>query len=152
MIKGLEDVYQRCKSEGIIRKKEFVDVELAKSLMESVKEELKFYKESEKISKYLSINFKQKYDVLRQLISAFLLFDKIRVDNHQCINAYICTKHPELEIDWEILETLRILRNKICYEGKKIDSNSWKNHKIQFELHINIFLKEVKRKIDEYSN
>ena len=83
-----------------------------------------------------------------EVISAFLLFDKIKIDNHQCLNAYLCLKHPELEIDWEIMETFRILRNRTCYEGKEITKEEWKEQKIRFDIYIRTFLKAVKEKIE----
>lgn len=146
-IKELDKIYDQCMADGIIRKKEEIDIELAKTLLDSAKKELELSKKIEKIAKYYSVFFKGKYDILRELITAYLLFDKVKIDNHQCVNAYLCTKHPELEVDWKILEILRIIRNGIYYEGKQIEESAWKTHKIQFEIYIKTFIKEVEQKI-----
>lgn len=145
-IKKLEDSYKECVKEGLIRKKEDIDIELAKSLLDSSKKEINVYKDLEKKIKYYSIIFKSRYDILRKLISAFLLFDKVKISNHQCTNAYLCKEHPELDIEWEILEAFRVLRNKITYEGKQIDYETWKIHKPKFEVYIKTFIKEVEKK------
>jgi len=148
-IKELQDVFNACLEDGIIRKKDHIDIELIKSLLDSAVKELECAKEIDKKVKYHFILFNNRYDILRKLISAFILFDKIKIENHQCINAYLCSRHPGLEIDWKILETIRIIRNKINYEGKKIDKSSWNLHKLQFDIYIVLFVNEVKKKIAE---
>lgn len=134
-IGDLEITYDRCMAEGIIRKKEKVDIELAKSLLVSSKEEINAFREFKKSVKYYSILFRMKYEILRKLIAAYLLFERAKINNHQCMNAYLCVKHPELEMDWKILETLRIIRNEICYEGRSVDEQTWKKQNLEFEIY-----------------
>ena len=93
--------------------------------------------------------FRDYYESLRGFIEAFLLFDKISAENHQCKNAYICNKHPELELDWEFLETARLKRNAINYRGKMLNHSDWQNLKIQFDLHISTLKKAIEEKIKD---
>ncbi|MEK6905400.1 MAG: hypothetical protein AABX24_03275 [Nanoarchaeota archaeon] len=81
------------------------------------------------------------------MIEAFLLFDGIEADHHQCKNAFICFKHPELELDWEFLETIRLTRNAINYRGQLLKYDGWKTLKLKFELHINALKKEIEDKL-----
>lgn len=76
-----------------------------------------------------------------------MLFDKAKANNPQCSNAYLCTKHSELDIDWNIIETMRALRNAINYEGKTVDAEKWNKFKIQFKVYINILSKEIDKKL-----
>lgn len=142
----MKKTYTSCLEQGLIRKKDFVDNELAKSLLKSSEEDIEVSKELKE--KYPSFLFRNKYEVLRKLITAYLLFDKIKIDNHQCLNAYICEEHPELELSYEILETFRKIRNQINYEGRIIDIKTWKEQKIKFEVYINLFIKEVSKKLN----
>ena len=150
-IENIETVYESCNSEGIIKPKEFADKELIKSLLETAKqgfERLKIYNfEFEKKTDNYAFVFRDYYEVLRSLVDAYLYFDKVSISNHQCSNAYICTKHKKLEFDWNTLETMRILRNSINYEGKKIDESMWKQNKFKFEIYIRTLIKAVEEKV-----
>jgi hypothetical protein len=146
----LNDSYIRCEKDGIIRKKDDVDIELIKSLLNSAKANDKSFKSIEKNIDNTSFLFTSKYDVLRKLISAFILFDKIKIDNHLCLNAYICKKHQDLNLDWDILEGFRLRRNSINYEGKELDNNEWKKSKFQFEIYIKTFISSIENKIKEF--
>lgn len=151
-IDNLDQTYSRCITEGRIREKNTVDTELIKSLKEMATKSLKFTRQKTKDLKKDSPNwtfiFRDYYKALRQLIEAFMLFDKTQSENHQCNNAYICTKHPKLELDWEFLETARLKRNAINYKGQPLRYEDWNNFKIKFELHISIITKKIEEKLN----
>ena len=136
---------------GSIREKS-VDIELIKSLTIIAEKGLAFInstaKNISKDSTDWTFVFRDHYEALRGLIEAYLLFDGIEADNHQCKNAYICFKHPELELDWEFLETIRLKRNAINYRGQLLHFDEWKLFQLKFELHINLLKKEIKRKLE----
>lgn len=148
---NLDKTYKLCVSTGSIREK-FVDIELIKSLKIVAEKGLDFIKnKSEDIPKDSmdwTFVFRDHYEALRGLIEAYLLFDGIEADNHQCKNAYICFKHPELELSWEFLETIRLKRNSINYRGQLLKYDDWKSLKLNFELHISALKKEIKKKLD----
>lgn len=152
-IKGLEETYDSCQAEGFIQFRKDIDVELAKSLLQSALEGVERSKSSEgayeKKTHNYSFVFTEKYDILRRLLDALLLFDKVKTGKHQCSNAYLCVNHKELEFDWETLETMRLLRNDVNYEGKRISEELWKSYKLKFEVYINTLVKEVKKKLAE---
>ena len=118
----LDETYDLCLVQGKYNEKNTVDTELIKSLNDVSEKGLAFIKEKSKGIKKDSTDwafvFRDYYESLRGLIEAHLLFDQIEADNHQCKNAYICIKHPELELDWNFLETVRLKRNHINYRGK----------------------------------
>ena len=93
--------------------------------------------------------FRDNYEILRSLIDAFLLFDRVKSDNHQCSNAYLCKEHPELELDWNTLESMRIIRNGINYEGKMVEAEKWKKFKLQFTIYSSAIIKEIEKKLKE---
>jgi len=155
MIDNLDKTYELCLSTGSIKEK-FLDVELIKSLKMVAERGIAFInskaKDISKDSEDWTFVFRDYYESLRGLIEACLLFDGIQADNHQCKNAYICFKHPELELDWGFLETIRLKRNAINYRGKLLKYEDWKGLKMNFELHISALKKEIENRLKENIN
>lgn len=149
-IDSLDKTYKFCMSTGSIKEK-YVDVELIKSLKLVAEKGLEFInsrlKDIPKDSTDWTFVFRDHYESLRGLIEAYLLFDGIEADHHQCKNAYICFKHTELELDWEFLEMIRLTRNAINYRGQLLKYDGWKMLKLKFELHIDVLKKELENKL-----
>ena len=153
-VDNLEKTYKLCNSTGNIKEKS-IDIELIKSLKIVAEQGLVFInaaaKDIPKESTSWTFVFRDYYESLRGLIEGYLLFDGIEAENHQCKNAYLCFKHPELELNWEFLETIRLKRNAINYRGQLLKYDDWKMFKLNFELHINALKTEIERKIKEES-
>jgi len=152
-IDNLNETYNKCVVNGQFKEKNEVDIELIKSLKNVAENGLKFIKEKSKDIKRDSTDwtfvFRDYYESLRSLIETFLLFDKIEADSHQCKNAYLCFKYPELELDWNFLETARLKRNAINYRGQLLKHDDWNKLRLQFDLHINILRKKIDEKLKE---
>ena len=149
-IDDLDKTYKLCTSTGNIKEK-LVDIELIKSLKIVAEKGIEFInkksKDIPKDSTDWTFVFRDNYESLRGLIEAYLLFDGIEADNHQCKNACICFKHPELELDWEFLETIRLKRNAINYRGQLLKYEDWKMLSMKFKLHINLLRFEIEKKL-----
>ena len=91
--------------------------------------------------------FRDYYESLRGLIEAYLLFEGIVADNHQCKNAYLCLKHPELEFSWDFFERVRTKRNGINYYGSPVNFDDWKEVELQFSLYIKRLKEEINKKL-----
>jgi len=151
-IDNLDWTYERCINTGSIKEK-YTDIELIKSLKIVAEKGLEFIKNKSKDipkeSEDWTFVFRDYYESLRGLIEAYLLFGGIEADNHQCKNAYLCFKYPELECDWEFLETIRLKRNAINYRGQLLKYTDWNMLKLKFELHISVLKKEIEEKLLE---
>lgn len=149
-IDNLENTYKLCMSTGN-RKEKQPDIELIKSIKNVAERGLEFIKDKAKnMAKEgdeWTFVFRDYYESLRGLIEAYLLFEGIFADNHQCKNAYLCFKHKELELNWEFLETIRLKRNAINYRGQLLKYDDWKAMNLNFELHINALKKGIERKL-----
>ncbi len=149
-IDDLDRTYQLCLKTGNVREKA-VDIELIRSLKLVAEKGLEFInwksRDIPKDSCDWTFVFRDHYESLRGLIEAYLVFDGVEADNHQCKNAYVCFKHPELELNWEFLETIRLKRNAINYKGKLMKHDDWKMLKLGFELHINALKREIEKKL-----
>ena len=154
-IGDLDKTYDKCMATGSIKEKNTADIELIKSLKNVAERGLSFIKRESKNLKKDSDDwtfvFRDYYESLRGLIESFLLFYKIAAENHQCKNAYICFKHPELELDWNFLETIRLKRNGINYRGQLLNYEDWNKFKLQFDLHINKLKTEIEKRLEEES-
>lgn len=151
-IDDLKATYRACISSGNIKEKT-QDIELIKSLLTVALRGHEFITSSSKSipkdSTDWTFVFRDNYESLRTLIEAYLLFEGIEADSHQCKNAYLCFKHPELELDWEFLETIRLKRNAINYRGMLLKYNDWKSLELRFQLYINLLKKEIEQKLSE---
>ncbi|MDI6736952.1 MAG: hypothetical protein QME12_00355 [Nanoarchaeota archaeon] len=146
-IDNLDNAYKLCEISGKFRVMNAIDIELVRSKKMVSELGLDFIREKSKgISKESpdwTFVFRDYYESLRGMMEAYLLFDRIVSDNHQCMNAYICIKHPELGLDWEFLETARLKRNYINYRGQLVTYDDWKGLKLKFELHISAMAKAI---------
>ncbi|MBI4141381.1 hypothetical protein HY484_00480 [Candidatus Woesearchaeota archaeon] len=88
------------------------------------------------------------YDAFYQFTDAFLSFDCIKSKNHKCLFAYLCEKHPELELDWGFLEEIRTKRNGVHYYGTPISYTEWKKRELQINLYINTLRKALEQKLE----
>ncbi|MBS3143066.1 hypothetical protein J4464_06785 [Candidatus Woesearchaeota archaeon] len=151
-IDDLNKTYQLCMSTGSIKEKN-PDVELIRSLKTVAEKCLEFInrksKDIPRDSTDWTFVFRDYYESLRGFIEAYLLFEGIEADNHQCKNAYLCFKHPELDLDWEFLETIRLRRNAVNYKGQLLKHEDWKLFKLKFELHINALRREIEKKLEK---
>lgn len=109
------EAYNSCIADGYIKDVSSVNKERIKSLLknsdisaESANTLAKTLKQGDE--KWMTVYILY-YDVLRITTEAFLLFDKMSSSNHLCLFSALCTKHPELELDWKFFEKIRTKRN-----------------------------------------
>ena len=104
-------------------------------------------KNLQKESNQWSSVYKLYYDALHELTESLLRFEKVKIDNHQCLFVYLCKKHPELEFNWDFFEKVRTKRNGINYYGTPVSFNDWKEVELQFSLYIKKLKEEIKKRI-----
>ena len=100
-----------------------------------------------KSHKWVVIQSSLYYDALHELAESFLRFEKVKIDNHQCLFAYLCEKHPHLEFNWDFFEKVRTKRNGINYYGTPVDSDDWKEVGLQFNPYIKKLREEIKNNL-----
>jgi len=144
--KNQEETYRWCISEGNLLPLNEIDLEKIKATLNIAAEDLESAKD-DLIKKRWNSAYKSYYDVLHELVEAFLCFDKIKSRNHQCLFTYLCTKHPELEFNWEFFEKVRTKRNGINYYGTPVNNKNWKEVELQFNLYLNKLRKEIENKL-----
>jgi len=149
-IKELDEVYDSCIADGYLYNLKEADPERAKTFLENAEHDIDTLKEvipiMEKMKSY-NLIWSSRYEIIRQLIDGILLMEKIKSDNHQCLFAYVCIKHKDWDIDWETIETMRLLRNRVHYDGRQIPGETWKEYKLKFDVYTRTFIKILKEKL-----
>ncbi len=144
----VEEAYDLCISEGNIIPSSEIDEARIKSSLQIAEEDLQSAKDAVAKKRWNS-GYKNNYDVLHQLVETFLKFEKIKVKNHLCLFAYVCVKHPELELDWDFFEKVRTKRNGINYYSTPVSEKDWNEVSLQFQLYINLFKKQIEEKLKD---
>jgi len=142
-----EEAFLKCKREGRFLVVEATDLEKIKSTIMIAEGDLDA---ANVIKKNLPAKsnqwngvYKLYYDALHELTESLLRFERIKIDNHRCLFAYLCEKHPELEFNWDFFEKVRTKRNGIHYYGNPVEAKDWKEVELQFQL----YLKKLKEEI-----
>ena len=146
-----KEAFSKCKKEGKFIVIEEIDLEKIKSILTIAEADVEaadsIKRNIQKLSNQWNGVYKLYYDALHELAESFLLFDRIKIDNHQCLFSYLCEKHPELEFSWDLLEKVRTKRNGINYYGTPVTYEDWKEVELQLNLYINKLKEELKKKI-----
>jgi len=146
-----KEAFLKCKKEGRFIVTEETDIEKIKATLKIAEgdiESANFIKKNlSKQSNQWNSVYKLYYDALHELSESYLRFENIKIDNHQCLFAYLCEKHPELEFNWDFFEKVRTKRNGINYYSTPISSEDWKEVELQFNLYIKKLKEEIERKL-----
>ncbi len=144
-----KEAFLRCKKEGNFIVTEEIDFEKIKATVKIAESDLDsadiLKKNLVKNSSSWNSVYKLYYDALHELTESFLRLEKIKVDNHQCLFAYICEKHPELDFEWDFFEKVRTKRNGINYYGIPIKYDDFKEVELQLVLYIKKLKEEIKK-------
>ena len=146
-----KEAFLKCKKEGKFIIIEETNLDKIKSTLTIAEGDIdaanSLKKDIPKQSNQWNSIYKLYYDALHELVESFLRFEKIKIDNHQCLFAYLCEKHPELEFNWDFFEKVRTKRNGINYYGTPVNLNDWKEVEVQFFIYIKKLKEEIKKKI-----
>lgn len=147
-----KEAFFKCKKEGRFIPIEELNISKIKSMLKIVEGDIEsaeyIKKNLPRESNQWSSVYKLYYDALHELTESYLLFEQVKIDNHQCLFAYLCEKHPELELSWEFFEKVRTKRNGIHYYGKPVDFDDWKEIELKIKIYISTLRKTVEKKLD----
>lgn len=148
-----KEAFGKCKREGKIIVTEQVDEEKIKATLAIAEGDVEsaniLRKNLPKGGNQWNSVYKLYYDALHELAESFLQFDRVKIDNHQCLFAYLCEKYPQLEFSWDFFEKVRTKRNGINYYGTPVDSDDWKEVELQFNLYVRKLREEIKKKLSK---
>lgn len=125
------------------------DKERARSILEMAKNRENFVSSTDS-SKFPTIVAESYYEIIKELATALLLLDGFKAIGENAHKETIdsLSKYKEIE-PWkiELMNDLRIKRNKSSYEGKQIETGYLENKKEKFILIIDTLKRVIERKV-----
>jgi hypothetical protein len=92
--------------------------------------------------------FNSNYNALKAGIEAILLLDGMTTSDERCLMAAICIRHPEMELDWKFLESMRLKMDRPSDQGV-LSREDWKGIELQAKLYIRSIWKELENRLAE---
>ena len=109
------------------------------------------YEFGQSVKKLPTVNyrilFNIHYDIIRELCALLMKSKNLRISSHQGLFAYIILNFPNLEFDWDFLESLRDTRNQNKYQGSDIPEETWKKAELRIDLYISALKENIERRI-----
>ncbi len=70
--------------------------------------------------KYVSFVMEDYYEIIKELLVAYMLKGGLRSKNHQCMISYFLMKNPNYDIEAMLIGQMCFYRNKLNYYGKSV--------------------------------
>lgn len=99
------------------------------SMIKQAKQRLKRANETVVLEETVSFIIEDYYEVIKELLVAYLLKSGMRSKNHQCLISYFYKKHPEYETEAMIISQMSYFRNRLCYYGENVPMNFYEKNK-----------------------
>ena len=151
--KKLHEAYDQCLADGFIRIEQTVNIKQLKDAMQIAETCIET---AELISKHISsadrkwMNvYLHYYEALRIYTEILVKLDKKKINNHQCLFAYLCQTFLHLDLSWEFFEKIRTKRNGVHYYGVMVGFKDWKEVELQYKLYISTLKKEIEKLISQ---
>lgn len=123
--------WEDCK-EKFIRKVE-IDEERINSIIDKALKRLKRAQNTEVNLDTVSLIVEDYYEVIKELLVAYLLKNGLRAKNHQCLISYFYKKNPDYEREALLISQMSFFRNRLNYYGEDIPLEFYKENKEEFE-------------------
>lgn len=102
------------------------------SLLEKAQLRLLHAKTTPVTEKTVSFVVEDYYEVIKELLVAYLLKDGLKSSNHQCLISYFLKQHPDKEREAILISQLSFFRNRLDYYGESIPLYFYKDRKEEF--------------------
>lgn len=69
------------------------------------------------------------YEVIKELLTAYLLQNGMRSQNHQCLITFFYKKNPDYETEAHLISQMSYYRNRLTYYGEKVPKEFYEKNK-----------------------
>jgi len=132
--------WQKCLEEHIIKIDK--DSEKIKSIIRMCNIRLKIVKQIKIDQETASVIASDYYEVIKELLTALLLKNGLKSDNHECLISFFKQNFPEYEYETKIIHQLKDVRNRVSYDGVFVKKEYIETNKLEFQ-HIIDLLKKL---------
>ena len=122
-----------------IRKVE-VDKERVSSIVRKALQRLVRARETRICKENVSFVVEDYYEVIKELLVAYLLKGGLRSKNHQCLISYFYKMNPDYEVETGLISQMSFFRNRLGYYGEDIPMDFYEKNKGEFEEIIKLIL------------
>ena len=129
--------WEECNN-GHIRKVDY-DEDKVKSMLKLCRVRLKVVEKIELDEETASIIAEGLYEIIKELLTALLLMQGLKSDNHECLIAFFRKNYPAMEYEAQVIYELKSVRNAIDYEGLFVKPSYIGGSKLEI-IHIIQFL------------
>ncbi len=136
--------WEICKKEHI--RKISCDEDKIKAILKMCSVRLKFAKKQEIDDETASLITEDYYEIIKELLTALLLKNGLKSDNHECLISFFKEKYPNQEYEINMIYELKNIRNRISYDGIFVEKQYLVKNKLEFEHIINLLVKLIKDK------
>lgn len=134
--------WQQCERE-FIRKVE-IDKHRIDSIIKKALQRLERAKNTKVSLENVSFVVEDYYEVIKELLVAYLLKKGMRSKNHQCLISYFYKENPNLEKEAHLISQMSFFRNRLDYYGEDIPKGFYNKNKDDFESIIKLILNLLK--------
>ena len=104
-----------------------VDLERPKAILNSVLLREKFLKDKDE-REFASIFIETNYEIIKELITALMYLNGYKTLSHEYLISFLSKFYKDFsEYEIDLIDKLRITRNKISYEGFLVESDYYLN-------------------------
>lgn len=134
--------WKECEKE-FIRKVE-ADKERVKSIIERSFQRRNMIESVKVTEENVSFIVEGYYEVIKELLVAYLLKNGLRSKNHQCLISYFYMNNKDYEYEAELISRMSYLRNRLNYYGEMIPFGFYNKNKESIKKIINLLSGLVK--------
>ena len=131
-----------CKKEYI--REVSIDKDKISSILKMCFVRLKFAKKQEINDETASLITEDYYETIKELLTALLLKNGLKSNNHECLISYFKKNYPNYEYETNIIYELKNIRNRINYDGFFIEKQYLIKNKLEFEHIIELLVRLIK--------
>ncbi len=131
--------WKQCERE-FIRKVE-KDPEKVKALIDTATKRLDLLKKIEPTKDNISFIVEGHYEVIKELLVAYLLKNGLKSKNHQCLITYFYLQNKDHEYEANIIAQMSFYRNRLDYYGELIPHGFWDKNKEKIREIIELLFK-----------
>lgn len=130
--------WELCQNEHV-RKVE-ADHSKINSILKMSSVRLKFIKKQEIDEETASIIAEDYYEIIKELLTALLLKNGLKSNNHECLISFFKKNYLQYEYETGLIHELKGVRNKISYEGVFVEKGYLIKNKLEFEHIIKLII------------
>ncbi len=131
-----------CKKEYI--RQISIDKDKINSILKMCDVRLRFIKRQKIDGETASLVAEDYYEIIKELLTALLLKNGLKSDNHECLISYFKENYPNHEYETNKIYELKNIRNRITYDGIFVEKEYPIKNKLEFEYIINLLIKLIK--------